>query len=392
MAQGPDPAHARLPYLDSLRGVAASAVVAFHCWAAADGPTRLGLAGMPHSPAAFILQGLSHFLDMGRGAVMLFFVLSGFVLACSLQGVGNTYGGYVVKRLFRIYPAFAVALASSLLLHSLIGTPHVADNALLQRIYAVDTTVLDVVEAFLLWGTSQSLNLDLVMWSLVHEMRISLLFPLILWSVRAGRRGAVAAYFALSLLCTSGLYATTGRVAYGFVEHTVAQTLAVTGFFAVFFAVGARLALEREVVAARVRTMSGPATAALLCLCLLVFLKGDHGAEVRSTSLIDYAHGVAACGLIALALGSVRFATALCHPILRWLGRISYSLYLVHLPVLYVVMQTFGPGRPLLAASSVVIISLLAAHALARWIEFPLMALGRQLSRRRQPVASVGRA
>jgi peptidoglycan/LPS O-acetylase OafA/YrhL len=382
MADRPDAAHARLPYLDSLRGVAASAVVVFHCWAAADGPERLGLTGTNHSPTVALLRALSYFLDMGRAAVMLFFVLSGFVLARSLQGSGDTYGGYAVKRILRIYPAFAAVVASSLVLHSLIGTAHAPGNVLMERIDAPDMTVPGVAQAFFLWGTSHSLNLDLVMWSLVHEMRISLLFPLLLWTVQAGRRPAVAAYLAVSMLCTAVLYATTGRVAYGFVETSFVQTLAVTGFFAVFFAAGAHLALERERIAARVRAIPAWGTAALLGLCLLVFLKGDHGAEFGASSLVDYAHGAAAVGVIALALGSARFARALCHPVLCWLGRVSYSLYLVHLPVLYVVMQTFGFGRPLLTAVSVVMISLLAAHCLAAWIEFPCMALGKRLSRR----------
>ena len=390
MTTGPDPAAARLPYLDSIRGIAAIAVVAFHCWAAADGPERLGLTGAAGSPATRVLHALSYFLDMGRAAVMLFFVLSGFVLARSLQGGRNTYGGYAVKRILRIYPAFAVVVGSSLLLHLIIGTPHPAPNVLMERVAAGNQTALDVVQALTLWGTAHSLNLDLVMWSLVHELRISLLFPLLLWSVQVHRRWTVAACLAVSVACTGGLYETTGRVAYGFIETAFVQTLAVTGFFIVFFAAGAHLALESGRIAARVRALPAPVTAGLLGLCLLVFLKGDHGAEVRATSLVDYAHGAAAAGLIALSLGGGRFARGLCHPALTWLGRVSYSLYLVHLPVLYVVMQTFGAGRPLLTGLSVVVISLLAAHALARWIEFPFMGLGRRLSRRFAQVRSVG--
>jgi peptidoglycan/LPS O-acetylase OafA/YrhL len=226
------------------------------------------------------------------------------------------------------------------------------------------------------------LNLDLVIWSLVHEMRVSLAFPLLLWSVRTAGAKSLAAYAALSALCTLGLLR-HGQVAYGLVEDTFLQTVAVTGYFLVFFACGAYLAILRQRVADWLARWPLPAKAALLALCVLTFLKGDRGPAAPFTSLIDYAHGAAALGLIALVLGTPELERILGRSVLCRLGRISYSLYLLHLPILYGVKQTFGAGRPVVTSLAVLALSLAAAEILAHAIEFPFMRLGQRLAGRR---------
>ena len=319
---------------------------------------------------------------MGRAAVMVFFVLSGFVLAVSLLKAPSTYGGFAIKRLFRIYPAFLVVIAISYALHRSFGAPLHTGSVLMNRISAPDLSPLQLCKALVLWGTAPSLNLDLVTWSLVHEMRISLLFPLILLSVRRAAGVALPGYAMVSVACTVWLHATSGNVAYGFVEETFPQTLAVTGYFLIFFACGAWLAIERERVTAWLRTSSLTTRKGLLVIALAFFLKGDHGPEEWITSLVDYAHLAAALLMLSLILGTEPFERALSGSTLRWLGRISYSLYLVHLPVLYVVGQTLGLNEPLRAVGAVVVLSLGFAQILANLVEFPCIALARRAGRR----------
>jgi peptidoglycan/LPS O-acetylase OafA/YrhL len=58
----------------------------------------------------------------GRFAVMLFFVLSGFVLALPyFAGTSAAYGPYLVRRFCRLYPPFAFAVLVSALLCYLLG-------------------------------------------------------------------------------------------------------------------------------------------------------------------------------------------------------------------------------------------------------------------------------
>lgn len=96
--------------------------------------------------------------------------------------------------------------------------------------------------------------------------------------------------------------------------------------------------------------------------------------------LNDYVRGVGALGLIAPALGIKKINSGLSHEFLIWLGMISYSLYLVHIPILYVVNQTIGASWSVLETSIAFIpLSILAAEIMARLIEFPSIELGKKL-------------
>jgi peptidoglycan/LPS O-acetylase OafA/YrhL len=75
----------------------------------------------------------------------------------------------------------------------------------------------------------------------------------------------------------------------------------------------------------------------------------------------------------------------------RWLNRIaarvaawSYGLYLLHVPVLYVVYDLWRPGSVTLGVLGYLAISVVAAAAAFRLIETPLMNVGRRLSEGRR--------
>ena len=96
---------------------------------------------------------------------------------------------------------------------------------------------------------------------------------------------------------------------------------------------------------------------------------------------VDYLRGAGALGVIIFALGIKNFSATLGHSIFVWLGRISYSLYLLHIPILYVLRQTIGESWGVLETSIVLIVlSLLFAEMSARWVEEPFIRLGKKLS------------
>jgi peptidoglycan/LPS O-acetylase OafA/YrhL len=74
---------------------------------------------------------------------------------------------------------------------------------------------------------------------------------------------------------------------------------------------------------------------------------------------------------------------ALSHGFANWLGKISYSLYLVHLLVLLTLVHLFFGKMPLpYILLSTVLLSALLAELTHRAIEKPSMDLGRRLALR----------
>ena len=116
----------RLVELDGLRGLAALSVVCFH-WLLTDpafaidpgsGPLTSGMNWLNETPLRALVAGPE--------MVLLFFVLSGMVLALPrLAGRGATYGRYLLSRALRLYPAvWAVTAIAALALLVEPGDTH----------------------------------------------------------------------------------------------------------------------------------------------------------------------------------------------------------------------------------------------------------------------------
>jgi peptidoglycan/LPS O-acetylase OafA/YrhL len=90
------PAAIRLGWLDALRGFAALTIVCFHL-----SPVVLG--------SELHLRIFRH-IDFGKYGVLLFFLVSGYVIPMSLERHGSLRR-FWIGRMFRIYPAFLVAVA-----------------------------------------------------------------------------------------------------------------------------------------------------------------------------------------------------------------------------------------------------------------------------------------
>jgi hypothetical protein len=100
----------RLTSLDAVRGIASFSVVLCHCWAAIPDAARTSLSSSMWSP----LLGL---FTNGDAAVIIFFVLSGYVIALPFfRGTQPSYPRYLLKRFCRIYIPFAVVISIAALL------------------------------------------------------------------------------------------------------------------------------------------------------------------------------------------------------------------------------------------------------------------------------------
>jgi peptidoglycan/LPS O-acetylase OafA/YrhL len=348
----------RIKSLDSLRGIAALTVVLYHCnliyFSAHGGAPRW----VAFSPLRVIFAG--------HAAVLVFFALSGFVLFLTFRSVdGFRYYPYIAKRFMRIYPPFAFVIVCSALLCVLVKAmpiPPLRDVGG----YLLDWDTLTLPTAGVVAGhlaMSDRLQwLDPPMWSLVHEMRISVFFPLIaLWVLRDWRMATgatllisvVSAYLNRTHLFDGWAYQPLNTLQYVFL-----------------FAAGATLSLHALEVRAWLSKI--PIWARIvLWAAALVFI---------TLSFVDI---FSAALLVALCLAPWADA-ALSHALPTWLGRVSYSLYLVHMPVLYTLMHIFWARMPLtILLACAVLTSLLVSELTYRFVEKPAIRLGRRLASQR---------
>jgi peptidoglycan/LPS O-acetylase OafA/YrhL len=143
-------------------------------------------------PDAIINYALTTIFN-GTGAVMLFFVISGFVLSCNVPTDGllttRFYAHFAVRRVLRIMPALwiSVLFAAAFLMHF----EH-------QTLSASDLLRAAVLQ-------DQAVRINGPLWSLRVEMAISALFPLLLFAnFRLGLGAQVVVLAGLSLLAYSG--------------------------------------------------------------------------------------------------------------------------------------------------------------------------------------------
>lgn len=160
-------------------------------------------------------------------------------------------------------------------------------------------------------------------------------------------------------------------------------------YYLFLFVAGAAMAARRDAIAAFASLRIGRELARPVLLASLVLLCSTAGTTA------GYTVSIGAVLLIGLSATSPAIAGPLEHPVLAWLGRISYSLYLVHLPVLLALIHAFGDVVPLPVLLALVPpLSLIAAELFCRLVELPSLrfaawigAQGREERRERQPIA-----
>jgi peptidoglycan/LPS O-acetylase OafA/YrhL len=152
-----------LPRIESVRGIAALTVVTYHIRGQfSDVPA----AGTLDAASFYILKGLN-----GTAAVVAFFVISGFVLARSLE-VNPGPGRYFRNRLFRLFPAAIAVVGLLAVLHHWFG---------IYVMWKGDFSAGNVLLNMLMIRT----DINAVMWSMKVECFAT---PLILVSARFVQR------------------------------------------------------------------------------------------------------------------------------------------------------------------------------------------------------------
>jgi peptidoglycan/LPS O-acetylase OafA/YrhL len=335
------------PDLEGLRGVAILLVLAFH-------------AGLPSTSGGFV-------------GVDVFFVLSGFLITGLLVRERERDGridlrAFYVRRVRRILPAALVVLvgilAASWAMLPLLDLERVAGDVVASALSVGN--IRFAIQATDYFAADVSPSPVLHYWSLGVEEQFYFVWPALL--ILATRRGPsrAAAFAALAIVAAgsfaASLYLTEASAAWAFYSlPTRAWELALGGLLAVAWPWLRRLP---DLLVAPL----GWVGLAVVVASLLVI---DPATPFPGTAALLPTLGTAAIVLAGSRRGSV--GLLLERSPMRWLGRISYSLYLVHWPIL--VLPAAGlafdeelslPVRLGLAGLAIVV-----GAACQRWVEVP---------------------
>jgi len=366
----------RFESLDGLRGLAALVVVFHHAsltlpaisdvyLVAGTAPPQIGTAlwWLTSTPVQLLVAGPQ--------AVFVFFVLSGFVLVLPvLNNVSFDWVAYYPRRLARLYlPAIAsVALAAAWIQ---LSNPNPVDAS--SRWVAAASVAphwrLILSGSDLLFGDN-SLNSPL--WSLRWEVVFSLGLPLF----------AAAALFT-SRYWPFALIASWGVVFVGMVAGN--DTLALLPLFFAGSVLAARVDAIHSWMAPRTRSVTPRIGGAIFlagCLALLTIrwmVWTVMPAEQRLLTLADSLQFFGAVGLVAMAAFWAPCERLLCARPVQWLGRLSFSLYLVHVPVLIAVGAVMGRNHAVLTGIVSLAVSIVMAELFFLGIERPAHKFSRHI-------------
>jgi len=300
-----------------------------------------------HKLAAIFPDTSFDFLHHGYLAVDVFFVLSGFVISYSYAtriGSPAEFGHYLLRRFARLYPLYAV---STLVVVGMVqGALTVGWQIHQPERFSIDHHLLIHLTMTQVWGWEQELRYILPSWSVSAEFFAYLLFP-VLWVLtsRIGRTTtALAAALASTLLTVFVL------LLLGFESLHVPSRGAlvrVTGEFLaglLSYRAWSRNPTTFGIVGRAVETV------AIMAIAVIFF-----------SPLADPLMSPGAVVLVyVLARGGGPLTQVLAAPLMVWLGRISYSLYLTHFPVLSVLERVLPVG--IVPASDPARVAFLALH------------------------------
>jgi peptidoglycan/LPS O-acetylase OafA/YrhL len=310
----------RQRHLDGLRGLASLYVVLHHAW--------LTIWPLGHFPTGPVMTATG-WLMWGHFAVAIFIVLSGYCLTLPvIQRGPRSFSTplFLRRRARRILPPYYLScLLTVALVYTCIGqkTGTHWDITLPLSAASIARAVLLIPE----FGTS----INHVYWSIGVECKIYLLFPLLLacfsrFGVLRSAAAATLITFPLAYAVRDGAYASAS-------PHFIA--LFCLG------AAAAHIVNSPEPFWVRLRKSSG--WAACLCGAILATVGCclRFGFAPHRLFAIDWFVGVAAVALLILAGRSPasRLRQLLSFTPLVAAGTFSYSLYLIHAPLLQVVWQ-----------------------------------------------------
>jgi peptidoglycan/LPS O-acetylase OafA/YrhL len=323
-----------LPLLHSVRGVAALYVVVAHAKFILWSGGREYLNQYPKS-GWNVLDYFNYSIDMMFGAavqmVMIFFVLSGFFIAMSLSKLDGSMlqklRTFYCVRIIRIYiPYIASIIVSVLVLFSVVhllpdlfqlhSAREFNNNLILSN---NNLTFSNFVKSLIFSKNEVYIGGNLVYWSLLYEGVFYLVIPFVYLIKKQ--------YLIIStVLFIAGIFSSS-------ISHTANIFVGFVFQYNFYFALGVGLFVYKEKISNFIlfRNLKMP----LIVSSFLLFLIFDVLALLKLVFWADLLAAITTVLLISLFL-NYDIADNFIMRRLKSLGRISYSLYVIHFPMLII--------------------------------------------------------
>ena len=327
--------------IDGLRAIAVLAVVAFH-----SGFERL-------APGGFV-------------GVDIFFVISGFLITKiiyhDIDRKTYSVARFYTRRALRILPALSVMFLACWICGVFIYFPaelhHLSTSLIAASLFVSNVNLYFTSNYF---AQSADINPVLHTWSLAVEEQFYILFPVVVWSLKRlsvqNRRIALAGLTVLSLVAASVMVHVDSSAAFYLVQYRAWELL-----------MGALLSVEAVPAIRNSIVAEGVGIVGLLLIAGAMLM-------LDKTSLFPGLSALAPCvGAAALIHAGTDRQTVASRLLglapLRFIGLISYSLYLWHWPVIVFGSLLHQP-RGVLDKATLVVISIVLAAASWRFVERP---------------------
>ncbi len=372
-----------LPRIESLRGLAALMVAVGHSliMMSVDGIDNIfevsvfDFRGVQSS----ITQILLVFFN-GGAAVTLFFIISGFVLGRSLdKTTGDRFRGsaaFVFRRMCRIYPALVISLlfvwASLPLLLQAIDCD--ICTYWYRRVYRTSFVASDVWKNL----TFVSADMNAVIWTIKVEVVAAVVLPAMHW---INRKRAISAD-----VCILGVLI--------WASYQSDYSSSMKWFFV--FYLGLMLSDKKAWLTSIAHALPIHVACWAAIFCTARPLLGGHIPNATISIGLEALSAVMIVSSLVYHSESTH-CSALDLNIVKFLGRISYSFYLFHLTILYIVVRTvLGNYQAQMVmipalllnmgfAMSSVLLTMAVSHLMYQWVERPFINLGRVLAGNLRP-------
>lgn len=365
----------RLEELDSLRGLAAITVLFSHFTLVYNDFFLI----RDNTGFMYYLYKYTpiHMIWSGHEAVMLFFVLSGFVLMLPfMKNRKFSYPKYLIKRIIRIYiPTIFSVLVTYVIVVFFTRNIQVSESEWINSLWNISVNHANLLEHLFLFSDFNP-SLNPVLWSLVHEMRISIFFPLIAFFVlKYDWKKVLFAGICLSIIGVIG-------------EKIFSFSLIPTNYFITFhyifmFIVGSLLANNHKKISNYVSNMNQYKKIILLLIAIFLYTFRWLFSSIEiihNKFSNEWATTFGVCIFIIMAISSSRISKLLKIGALNYLGKISFSFYLYHLIVLLIFMKSLSNLPIPIILILTFIVTLVISSVSYYMIEKPSIMLGRQLT------------